>query len=109
METKKPNNQTNKICSVCNKPYEYGLSVHYAPDGTQTCSHDSDIKRDPKAGLRRENRTRSMDAQRLAAQHRASMPTEETVIVKDPEGKRPPQAVPKKMVENLTKKYEETL
>lgn len=55
---------------------------------------------------RRDNRASSNDAKKEAREYSQSMQREEMVTVQDPEGKKPPQQVPKKMVEGLTEKFE---
>lgn len=54
------------ICNVCQKPYDYAISVHTV-NGVSTCVHDAPSQADPLSARRARNREQSMEAARRSA------------------------------------------
>jgi len=97
----------NHTCSVCGKPWETSLSIHYK-DGKEFCEHDEVSAKGSLESQGRLNIEASKMALHMAAEQKkidAEMGLNEKIMVNPPPGERKsPFMLSKKVVESIREK-----
>ena len=96
----------NKICNVCNKPWDIALKVTYTGDGTAVCVHDDIGKTGKKSEIQiRRNESQEMNVMALqqAKEYGAANPQEKMTTVNYPSKGQfgGPAQIPEKTIEKI--------